>query len=59
MPVINVTVPFIPGRMDASQEQTDVVSFAVLEPNADGFRNYRKPKYLFLLRKCWLTGRNC
>jgi catalase-peroxidase len=37
---INVTVPFTPGRMDASQEQTDVESFAVLEPVADGFRNY-------------------
>ena len=35
-----VTVPFSPGRMDASQEQTDVESFAVLEPSADGFRNY-------------------
>jgi len=40
-----VTVPFTPGRMDASQEQTDVVSFAVLEPAADGFRNYLKTKY--------------
>jgi catalase-peroxidase len=36
----DVTVPFTPGRMDASQEQTDVESFAVLEPDADGFRNY-------------------
>ncbi|MDL2337877.1 MAG: catalase/peroxidase HPI, partial [Pseudomonadota bacterium] len=36
----DVTVPFTPGRMDASQEQTDVESFAVLEPMADGFRNY-------------------
>jgi catalase-peroxidase len=36
----DVTVPFSPGRMDASQEQTDVASFAVLEPAADGFRNY-------------------
>ena len=40
-----VTVPFTPGRMDASQEQTDAVSFAVLEPKADGFRNYLKAKY--------------
>ena len=37
-----VTVPFTPGRTDASQEQTDIVSFAVLEPIADGFRNYLK-----------------
>ena len=40
-----VTVPFTPGRMDASQEQTDVESFAVLAPIADGFRNYLKGKY--------------
>ncbi len=41
----DVTVPFAPGRMDASQEKTDVVSFSVLEPKADGFRNYLKTKY--------------
>ena len=41
----NVTVPFSPGRMDASQEQTDVEAFGVLEPIADGFRNYQKAKY--------------
>ncbi|WP_020674649.1 catalase/peroxidase HPI [Geopsychrobacter electrodiphilus] len=41
----NVTVPFTPGRMDATQEQTDVEAFAVLEPDADGFRNYLKTKY--------------
>ena len=35
-----IEVPFTPGRMDASQAQTDVESFAVLEPEADGFRNY-------------------
>ncbi len=41
----DVTVPFTPGRMDASQEQTDVDTFAVLEPTADGFRNYLKTRY--------------
>ncbi len=42
---VTVKVPFKPGRMDASQKQTDVESFAVLEPIADGFRNYLKGKY--------------
>ena len=41
----NVSVPFIPGRMDAGAEQTDVVSFAPLEPIADGFRNYRSGRF--------------
>ncbi|MEW6333120.1 MAG: catalase/peroxidase HPI, partial [Thermodesulfobacteriota bacterium] len=41
----DLTVPFTPGRTDASQEQTDAASFAVLEPKADGFRNYLKAKY--------------
>lgn len=40
-----IVVPFIPGRADATQEQTDVESFEVMEPGADGFRNYQKTKY--------------
>jgi len=42
-----IEVPFIPGRMDASQEQTDVEGMAVLEPMADGFRNYKKTQYTY------------
>jgi len=54
-----VTVPFAPGRTDASQEQTDVESVSVLEPVADGFRNYEKAKYaipaeVFLIDKAQL-----
>jgi catalase-peroxidase len=41
----DIKVPFTPGRMDASQQQTDVESFAVLEPSADGFRNYQKTRF--------------
>lgn len=41
----NIEVPFAPGRTDATQEQTDVASFAVLEPTSDGFRNYQKTRY--------------
>ena len=47
----DVTVPFTPGRMDASQEQTDVRSFSFLEPEADGFRNYLKTKYTLSAEK--------
>ncbi len=57
----DITVPFAPGRTDASQEQTDVESFAVLEPEADGFRNYLRageklpPETLLLDRAYMLT----
>ena len=57
----DVSVPFTAGRMDANQEQTDVESFAVLEPEADGFRNYQKADYTtsteeMLLDKAHLLG---
>jgi catalase (peroxidase I) len=44
-----LSVPFNPGRMDASSEQTDVDSFEALEPAADGFRNYLKTKYTIII----------
>ena len=56
-----VTVPFVPGRTDATSDQTDVESFAVLEPIADGFRNYLRagvkaaPEHLLVDRACLLT----
>jgi catalase-peroxidase len=53
---VDVTVPFAPGRMDASQAQTDVESFTVLEPIADGFRNYQKAKYA-VPAEAWLIDR--
>src|SRR5947209_16456238 len=55
----DITVPFTPGRTDASQEQTDVESFAVLEPSADGFRNYlpageKSPAELLLVDRAYM-----
>jgi catalase-peroxidase len=49
-----ITVPFAPGRTDASQEQTDVETFGVLEPTADGFRNYSRPGEKLPLEVRWL-----
>ena len=53
-----ITVPFAPGRMDASQKQTDAASFGVLEPKADGFRNYQRKNTPYRPRRCWWTRRS-
>ena len=59
-PSETIEVPFTPGRMDASQEQTDVESYDVLEPAADGFRNFLKARYTSAAEELLdSTGRNC
>lgn len=56
---VDIRVAFAPGRMDASQEQTDVESFGFLEPNADGFRNYLKNSYRVPAEALLIDKRNC
>lgn len=56
---IKVSVPFTPGRVDATDEQTEVESFEWLEPEADGFRNYFNAKHKLPPRKCWWINLNC
>ncbi|MBK7342645.1 MAG: hypothetical protein IPJ06_05730 [Saprospiraceae bacterium] len=56
---MKITVPFTPGRTDATQEQTDVESFAFLEPQADGFRNFQKKAYGVNRKKCCSTKPSC
>ena len=55
----DVKVPFTPGRTDATQEQTDAASFAVLEPTADGFRNYLQKGQRASPSTCWWRRRSC
>jgi catalase-peroxidase len=56
---VDIELPFNPGRMDALQEQTDAESMAVLEPMADGFRNYQKHNIHLLRKNCWWIRLNC
>jgi catalase-peroxidase len=56
---VDVTVPFTPGRTDATAEMTDADSFAVLEPTADGFRNYLAKGNTLPRSTCWSTRRTC
>ena len=55
----DVEVPFVPGRSDATAEQTDVEFFSVLEPGADGFRNFYSKGYLMDRRRRWSSVRIC